>query len=224
LKLIAHRGGRGFGTDNTLEAMERAAGSGVRMIETDVRMTQDGEMVICHDGTIWGRVVSRTTCEELRKLGPDRLLLSEVLEKLAGWVSFDIEVKEAPPREFGEMLQAYNIGHETLVTSFSRAFLEELRSNFPETRTGYLYRMSYHHDKKLQNAVEIGAEVILPHFNSIDDELVEQAHDLGLEVYTWTVNNEHDLVRLTDWGVDGVVTDRYLEFKGFMEAARLAFQ
>jgi len=66
--------------------------------------------------------------------------------------------------------------------------------------------------------------VVLPHFNSIDEELVERAHGLGLEVYAWTVNNEHDLVRLADWGVDGVVTDRYLEFKDFMEGVRLAFQ
>ena len=224
MKLIAHRGGRGFGTDNTLEAMERAAGSGVRMIETDVRSTQDGELVICHDGTIWGRVVGRITYDELRKLDPDRPLLSEVLEKLAGWATFDIEVKEAPAREVGEMLEAYNIEHETLVTSFNRAFLDELRSIFPKVTSGYLYRMSYRYEKKLQNAVDIGAEIVLPHFNSIDEELVAQAHDLGLEVYAWTVNNEHDLVRLTDWGVDGVVTDHYLEFKDFMEGIRLAFQ
>ena len=224
MKLIAHRGGRGFGTDNTLEAMERAAASGVRMIETDVRRTQDGELVVCHDGTIWGRVVSRTDYEELKRLDPDRPLLSEVLERLAGWVTFNIEVKEAPAREVGDMLEAYSIEHETLVTSFNRAFLDELKSIFPKARAGYLYRMSYRHERKLQNAVEAGAEIVLPHFNSIDKELVEQAHDLGLEVYAWTVNNEHDLVRLTDWGVDGVVTDRYLEFKEFMEGVRLAFQ
>ena len=224
MKLIAHRGGRGFGTDNTLEAMEKAAGSGVRMIETDVRSTQDGELVICHDGTIWGRVVSRTTYDELRKLDPDRPLLSEVLEKLAGWVTFNIEVKEAPAREVGQMLETYNIEHETLVTSFNRAFLKELREIFPKVRSGYLYRMSYRYEKELQSALDIGVEMVLPHFNSIDEELVQQAHDLGLEVYAWTVNNEHDLVRLTDWGVDGVVTDRYLEFKDFMEGVRLAFQ
>jgi glycerophosphoryl diester phosphodiesterase len=224
LKLIAHRGGRGFGTDNTLEAMQMAAGSGVRMIETDVRTTQDGELIVCHDGTIWGRVVSRTTYEELKRLDQDRPLLSEVLEELAGWVTFDIEVKEAPPREVSKILDAYNIGLETLVTSFNRVFLEELKSVFPEARTGCLYRMSYRNERKLQNAADIGAEIVLPYFNSIDEELVNQAHDLGLEVYAWTVNNEHDLVRLTDWGVDGVVTDRYLEFKDFMEGVRLAFQ
>lgn len=224
MKLIAHRGGRGFGTDNTLDAMEKAARSGVRVIETDVRRTLDGESILCHDGTIWGHAVGRTTYEELKKHAPDRPLLSEVLEKLAGWVSFDIEVKEATPQEVGKMLEAYKIEQDTIVTSFDRLFLEEFKSMFPGMSTGYLYGMFYRQEKKLNNAVETGAEVILPHFNSIDEELVERAHGLGLKVYAWTVNNEHDLVRLTDWGVDGVVTDRYLEFKDFMEGVRLAFQ
>jgi glycerophosphoryl diester phosphodiesterase len=54
-------------------------------------------------------------------------------------------------------------------------------------------------------------EVVLPYFNSISKELVTDAHGYGLEVYAWTVNDEKDLSKLQQWGVDGVITDRYLD-------------
>lgn len=216
MKLIAHRGGRGFGKENTLEAMENAARSGVRMIETDVRMTADGELVVYHDAMAWGRMVSRLTADELRRVSPESPLLREVFESLAGWVSFDIEVKDASIKALHELLGAYSLESGTLVSSFSTKFLDGFKSMFPGARTGHIYRMPYGQDRKLENAMEIGAEVILPYYNSVSRELVEDAHDYGLEVYAWTVNEEGDFLKLVEWGVDGVITDRYLELQSVL--------
>jgi glycerophosphoryl diester phosphodiesterase len=213
LKLIAHRGGRGFGTDNTLEAMEAAVRAGVRMIETDVRMTADEELILCHDPIVWGRPVSRTSLQDLKKIAPDRPLLSEVLERLAGWVTFNIEVKDASMEALATMFEAYSIEGDTLVSSFSAEFLKGFKSLFPNARIGQLYRLPYGQDKRLENAVEIGAEVVIPYYNSISEELIADAHGFSLEVYAWTVNDEKDLRKLQQWGIDGVITDRYLEFK-----------
>ncbi|MBU4179819.1 MAG: glycerophosphodiester phosphodiesterase, partial [Actinobacteria bacterium] len=96
MKLIAHRGGRGFGDDNTLEAMEKAVGSGVRMIETDVRVSADGQLVICHGATVSGHIVSRITYDELKRSEPERPLLVEILNRLANSVAFNLEIKDAP--------------------------------------------------------------------------------------------------------------------------------
>jgi glycerophosphoryl diester phosphodiesterase len=210
VKIISHRGGRGFGIDNTLEAMEKAVRAGVRAIETDVRATADGQLLICHDATIWGRVVRRATFDELRRYSPERPLLSEVLERLAGWVTFDIEIKEAPAREVGEMLELYGIAHDVTVTSFDRDEIVAYKTYFPGAVTGFLYRMPYGREKKIERALEAGAGILAPHFNSIDHSLVREAHGEGLEVYAWTVNDEHDFRKLHSWGVDGVITDHYL--------------
>jgi glycerophosphoryl diester phosphodiesterase len=213
LKLIAHRGGRGFGTDNTLEAMEAAVRAGVRAIETDVRMTADGELVICHDATISGRLVARMTLEELKRVDSERPLLREVLESLSGWVTFNIEVKDASMETLAAMLATYNISGDTLVTSFSAEFLGGFKALHGGVRTGRLYRMPYGQERKLEDAVEIGAEVILPYFGGITEETVGDAHGFGLEVYAWTVNDEKEFKKLRGWGVDGVITDLYLEMK-----------
>lgn len=216
MKLIAHRGGRGFGTDNTLQAMEAAVRAGVLAIETDVRHTLDGELIICHDAMIWNRVISRTTYAELRRYAPERPSLSELLESLAGWVSFNLEIKEASARAVGEMLETYRIEKDTMVTSFNRSFLESFKADFPLVRTGLLYRMTYSHTRKVHSALSARAEVLAPHFHSIDRELVEHAHKSGLEVYAWTVNDRQDFSRLYEWGVDGIITDRYLDMRDYL--------
>lgn len=50
--VAAHRGERFTAPENTMTAFRRAAALGVDMIETDVRMTADGELVIMHDATV----------------------------------------------------------------------------------------------------------------------------------------------------------------------------
>jgi glycerophosphoryl diester phosphodiesterase len=217
MRLIAHRGGRGFGMDNTLDAMVEAVRQGVPSIETDIRATADGKLLVCHDNSIWGHVVRRTTYAELKKHAPERPLLSEILESLAGWVSFDIEIKEAPPREVGEMLDLYGLVDDAMVTSFDRTILAEYKRDFPGALTGYLYRMPYNQEKKVDRALAINAGVLAPYYNSIDEALVRQAHDGGLQVYAWTVNNEDDFRKLHSWGVDAVITDLYFEMKALLE-------
>jgi glycerophosphoryl diester phosphodiesterase len=38
--------------------------------------------------------------------------------------------------------------------------------------------------------------------------LVQQANDLGLDVYVWTLNREPDMHRMIEGNVDGIITDR----------------
>lgn len=46
-----------------------------------------------------------------------------------------------------------------------------------------------------------GRQVLSPRF-------VREAQALNLAVHVWTVNDEADMHRLLDWGVDGIITDR----------------
>ncbi|NMA08591.1 MAG: glycerophosphodiester phosphodiesterase family protein [Clostridiales bacterium] len=50
--LAGHRGERIRGDENTLPAFERAIACGVDMIETDVRITSDGALILLHDKTL----------------------------------------------------------------------------------------------------------------------------------------------------------------------------
>lgn len=61
-----------------------------------------------------------------------------------------------------------------------------------------------------------------PHHPDLTEDLLDRAHDLGLQVIPWTVNAAEDIQRLMDWGVDGLITDwpdRALALKGQPGAA-----
>lgn len=216
MRLVGHRGGRGFGEDNTVRAMEQAVAAGVGMIEVDVRRTMDGELVLCHNSRIGRQQVKKMTLERLREIMPERPTLQQVLESLAGWTTFNLEIKDAPAGAVVEMIQAYSSENDTLVSSFNRPYMKKFKQEYPRLRTGLLNRVPYSRERKLDAALEIGADVFLPHYSSIDREMIERAHEQGLEVYAWTVNRDEDVFRLNRWGIDGIITDRYLEIESLL--------
>lgn len=44
-------------------------------------------------------------------------------------------------------------------------------------------------------------------FQSLNYDLVLKTHELGMKVIPWTVNDESEMKKLIDWGVDGIITD-----------------
>lgn len=67
---IAHRGGMGIFPEHTIFAYKKALQAGADVLETDVRSTKDGEIVVIHDQT-----VDRTTNG---KGSVNELMLSEI--------------------------------------------------------------------------------------------------------------------------------------------------
>lgn len=63
--VVAHRGASAYAPENTLAAVDAAAGMGIRWVENDVQRTKDGELVVLHDATL-----ARTT--NVEELYPDR--------------------------------------------------------------------------------------------------------------------------------------------------------
>jgi glycerophosphoryl diester phosphodiesterase len=51
------------------------------------------------------------------------------------------------------------------------------------------------------------ASVYCPGFEFLDAAQVRQAHQAGVRVLPWTVNEPADWARLIEWGVDGITTD-----------------
>lgn len=52
-----------------------------------------------------------------------------------------------------------------------------------------------------------GCAVWSPYFEDLTPEALRRAHELGLDVVVWTVNEPDDMVALIDMGVDGIITD-----------------
>ncbi|WP_136442236.1 glycerophosphodiester phosphodiesterase family protein [Pacificoceanicola onchidii] len=58
-----------------------------------------------------------------------------------------------------------------------------------------------------QAVANAGGSLWCPYFMDVTPELVAEAHELGLLVETWTVNETDDINAMIDAGVDGIITD-----------------
>jgi glycerophosphoryl diester phosphodiesterase len=47
-----------------------------------------------------------------------------------------------------------------------------------------------------------------PYFGDLNETTLREAHDLGLKVVVWTVNNPAQIKKMLDLGVDGITSDR----------------
>ncbi len=51
----------------------------------------------------------------------------------------------------------------------------------------------------------------------VDQRFVEVAHDQGLAVHVWTIEEEAEMERLCGLGVDGIITDRPTALVGVLD-------
>jgi glycerophosphoryl diester phosphodiesterase len=53
----------------------------------------------------------------------------------------------------------------------------------------------------------LGAIAVHPHHSLVHESAVRRWHQIGLEVFVWTVNDTNEAQQLLDWGVDGLISD-----------------
>jgi glycerophosphoryl diester phosphodiesterase len=220
---IAHRGGAGLAAENTLEAFTRSYALGVRYLETDVRLTADGELVAFHDATL-GRVTAdrgllrtRTLAEltRLRVLHGGRVLpLAHLLAEFPN-AYLTIDVKDpAAITPLARLLRESRSVHRVGVAAARGSWLAALRHQAgADLSTALSWRALARLARSSRAVRPDGCQFAhvplrlggLPIFTG---EVLNRAHGAGLRVVVWTVNQPATMHRLLDVGVDGIITDR----------------
>src|SRR5262249_49851635 len=67
-----------------------------------------------------------------------------------------------------------------------------------------------------------GAGYWSPNYLDLLSAQVVEAHDLGLRVIPWTVNDPADMRRIVGWGVDGMISDRPDLLRAVLESKEIA--
>ena len=155
--LAAHRGDQSGFPENTMPAFESAVKSGVDMIETDVRMTKDGELVLVHDRSALrttgvDKNIDEMTLLEVKKLDagcnfihPVRTeipTVSEFLELIkdtdimVNWefkvypADFDCETAYKVVDKLVSLIEKYNMSERSMMNSFSAKVLEYIYKKY----------------------------------------------------------------------------------------------
>ncbi|MFW9768353.1 MAG: glycerophosphodiester phosphodiesterase [Candidatus Thorarchaeota archaeon] len=213
--VIAHRGASAKAPENTLMAFRTAWQLGAHMIELDVHESSDGHLVCIHDSSIDRTTkgtgeVSDLTLREIQEvdagMGEKIPLLSEVLEFARGRIQVNIELK-IPNIEakVASLIQEMNLVNDVMVSSFIHLSLVEIKEIDQDIKTAVLFHTEI---KDLATyAIELGAQAVNPLQDLVTEAMVSRVHEFGLQIYPWTINDERDMIRLLNLGVDGFITD-----------------
>lgn len=116
--------------------------------------------------------------------------------------SFDDRATDA----FGALAPDVNTSCGTVMTTMIWQAIQDGKA-LPETR---------HH--ALQVPAAIGEIVV------VDEQFVARAHDHGLAVHVWTIDEPDEMERLIDLGVDGIMTDRPSVLEAILQRRGVAYE
>jgi len=212
--VIAHRGASAAYPENTLEAFAGAKAAGADAVELDARRTADGQLIVHHDAQLHdGRVIVGLAAAEL----PDHVpSLAEALDASAGMV-VNIEIKNWPDDEDFDETELVAAGvvdlvrekgwrHDVLISSFHLPTVDRVRELDAGLATAFLH-IRIDGPTALAQAVAHGHGALHPWDPFVSADLVARAHDQGVKVNAWTVDDPDRMLELASFGVDGIVTN-----------------
>jgi glycerophosphoryl diester phosphodiesterase len=199
--LLGHRGARAFLQipENTLASFELCLQHGCDGFEFDVRLSADGEAVICHDATIGGMKIEKTASRSLALP-----TVEDVLRQFAHRAFLDIELKVAGlERQTLAELRKHPPQRGHVVSSFLPDVLMAIHDLDPAVPLGFLCDSR----DQLRDWRETPAEWVILQFKLTDRELVELVHAAGKRIMVWTVNRAKRMREFAEWDVDAIISD-----------------
>ena len=210
-----------------MASFRKAVDLGATFIETDLRLSHDAHFVAMHDATLDrttnGRGPVRDfTLNQLRELDAGSWFGQEfagakipTIEEILAFareadIVFYLEIKHDAAawgmhHGLATALRAAGEAARTVVISFDPRTLENLRRLDATQLTGLLYELPL--EDPVEAAMKVGARQLAPRADLVTPELVTKAHDGGIQVVTWTVDEPEQMLALAAAGVNGIITN-----------------
>lgn len=203
--LLGHRGVRDHKTirENTPAAFDFALAQGCNGFEFDVRLTKDGEAVICHDEML-GRL-RVAACPAKRLQLPS---LREVLARYRSGAFLDIELKVTGLEKIAiALLHEFPPERGLVVSSFLPPVLQEFRDLDRVISLGLICETH----SQFARWSELPVEYIILQSRLFKERLLSQAlsqiRKAGKKILVWTVNQPAAMREFAERGVDGIISD-----------------
>ena len=231
-QIVAHRGLWKGNAENSIASFREAQHFGCWGSEFDLHLTADDVVVVHHDQNIDGMDIQQTNFSDLRD---KRLANGEHLPTLVEYMGqaghsreclpvLELKPQATPEKEIiliEKCIQALrpapmNVPPQyasfarrqeptkVAFISFSHHICQELAKRLPNYTVQYLggdIAPAALHAEGI-NGIDYNYSVFYQH-----PEWVKEAHDLGMSVNAWTVNERKDIEAMRDLGVDQITTD-----------------
>ncbi|MCZ7532324.1 MAG: glycerophosphodiester phosphodiesterase [Acidimicrobiia bacterium] len=220
--VYAHRGDSAHAHDNSIEAFTLAIEAGADGIETDVRRSSDGHLILSHDAThpTLG-ALSKCTLDEIRDMDDRIPTLREGLSVIPRTTFVNVEIKnhrmepgfDAKRTIVDETiaeLENYDDSSRILVSSFDPFAVGRARQIAPAVATGLLVTGHMLLGVATRWARRAGHKTVnLAASHLVEDPrgVVNMAEARGLGVVAWTIDDPNEIERLFRHGVIAIVTN-----------------
>lgn len=231
--VLSHRGANKRAPQNTLPAFKKAIEFNADGIETDVHLSKDGEIVICHNYTVDATSngtgsIDEMTFSQLRQLdfgsyfsqdfkGVTLPTLSEVLELVKNMNLINIEIK--PPQKDNDLVKRvveeiykFGIENNSIISCFNPECIRQVKEIDSGLKTGLLYEHGELGDEIMSFGVakyckQLNADAAHPEHVLLSQEVIDDLHKNNIKVNPWTVNSREDIIKYTLWGCDALISD-----------------
>ena len=137
--------------------------------------------------------------------------LAQVIERIGDQaVEMVLEIKPDPwiPADYVSRIMAHFPSLEQrrklLVISFDHELVAPLAEWPSEVRRGALVERG----DPIAQAQRIGADVLALRRDLVSRRIIREAHDSGLDVVAWTVDQPWQINRFVKWGVGAIISNR----------------
>ncbi|HWR72338.1 MAG TPA: glycerophosphodiester phosphodiesterase [Nitrospirota bacterium] len=230
--IIAHRGDSSRAPENSREAVRLALSLPVDMIELDVRKSRDNQLYVIHDQET-GRTADRNIdieqaeAEEIAEVklrnGEPVPTLREILDLVAGKAGLNLEIKsDGAGGLCAAQLAGYGYRGRVLISSFKEREVLDARRVMPSLAFSEIFDDFATKDLGRYAAKSYG--VVSLRKKTVTKGLVDACHERGVRVYVWTVDEEEDMRKFIDWGVDGIYSNKPAVLKEMVKSAKLQVQ
>jgi glycerophosphoryl diester phosphodiesterase len=225
--IYGHRGAKGEAPENTLASFQRCLEHGVDRCELDLHLSRDGELMVIHDPTLKrttglrGKVVEHAAAEleryDARKGGPGwvrpcPIPRLQTLFEQCDFKHWQLEVKSASRVRaartvlaIAELAERHGLQDRITITSSSRQVLKAARELTPHLQLGLVAEYAWLDPLKV--AAHYQCHLLALNWTLCTPERLLKAQKQGLHVSVWTVNEPALMRRLTDFGVDSIISD-----------------
>jgi glycerophosphoryl diester phosphodiesterase len=211
MMIMGHRGAAAVEPENTLLSISCAIETGVDAVEIDVRLTKDRTLVVIHDATVDRTTngtgpVSSYELKEIKELdagkGEAIPTLQEVIDVIDGKATLVVELKEeGTEQSVVELIEKNKLEENVYVISFWHQLVKSAKSMNRRIKTGVLL-VGCPVDSCV--ATHVSADALVMRYNFVNKQFVEMAHEEGLKIFVWNIDDAHLLPPYAEMGVDGI--------------------
>ena len=234
--IIAHRGESFDAPENTMAAINLAWDRGAEAVEVDIQLSGDNEIVVIHDFntkrlTGVNKKVKNQSLDELKNLnvgswkdiqwkGEKIPILREVLDSVPDEKKLIIEIKSDTsiiPFLKTELEKSGLKNEQIEFIGFNLKTIAQAKKEMPEIKVLWLLELDYIRINRIfKPSIKKAIEKVRKHHldglnvwagEMLNQDIVNQVHDAGLQLYCWTVNDVEKAKNLMAWGIDAITTD-----------------